>query len=460
MVPKRSRARALKRALVALATLGASAAAALSLAVSRSAIEPPATTADLSAPGPGRRERVDGVWFFWLSGPPEVRGADMYRLSGEAMGRIDRSMHQTFAEVVPSWPMRKAIEAFGRIAARDLGEDIPLEIQREIVGQVYAYDDPFGDAGGKFSRFLSYLALHDLAQTIEKSPLIACSAFAVTGPASASGGTLLGRNFDFEAGRIFDEEKSVSVFAPGRGHRFATVAWPGMNGVVTGVNERRVWVSVNAARSDDESGRGLPVSLLVRHVLEAADDAEHAARLLREARTRVADLYLVGDRSRAFVVEKTPARAALRGPERDRLVVANHFLDPALRAEARNLALERQTTSLVRFERLRQLVAEAEGPLDVPGALAVLRDRTSPAGERYPVGDRRAIDGYIATHGVLADFGRDALWVSRAPHLSNGWLGVKLGPLFEGRVEPVEGLPADEESLREGAAIGYRAPGR
>lgn len=456
---KRRRLRALKRALIALGAVAGTAVAALSLAVSRSAVAPPATTIDLRAPGPGKRERVEGVWFLWLSGPPEVRGADMYRLSGEVMGRIDGSMHQTFAELVPSWPLRKAVEAFGRIAARNLDEDIPVEIQREIVGQVYAYDDPFGDGGGKYSRFLSYLALHDLAQTIERSPLIACSAFAVTGPASASGGTLLGRNFDFEAGRIFDEEKSVSVFRPEQGHRFATVAWPGMNGVVTGINERRVWVSVNAARSDHESSRGTPVSLLIRQVLETADDADHAARLLRQAHTRVADLYLVGDRERAFVVEKTPERAALRAPERDRLIVANHFLNPELRADARNQALERQTSSVVRFERLRQQVADANAPLDVRGALAILRDRTSPQGEPYPVGDRRAIDGYIATHGVIADLGRDALWLSGAPHLSGRWLGVKLGALFEGRVEQVEGLPADEESRRAGAAIGYRAPG-
>ncbi|HEU4538972.1 MAG TPA: C45 family peptidase, partial [Polyangiaceae bacterium] len=357
---------------------------------------------------------------------------------------------------MPSWPMRQAIVAFGRIAARNLGEDIPVDIQREIVGQVHAYDDPFDDVGGKFSRFLSYLALHDLAQTIERSPLIACSAFAVLGPASASGGTLLGRNFDFEAGRVFDEEKAVTVFAPEHKHRFATVAWPGMNGVVTGVNERRVWVSVNAARSDHESGRGTPVSLLIRQVLETADDAEHAARLLREAHTRVADLYLVGDRGHAFLVEKTPERSALRAPERDRLVVANHFLDPALRAEARNQTLERQTSSVVRFERLRQRVADADAPLDVPGALSVLRDRTSPRGERYPVGDRRAIDGYIATHGVIADLGRDALWVSRPPHLSGAWLGVKLGPLFEGRVEPVEEL-REQRILKRRAEVGKRA---
>jgi hypothetical protein len=181
---------------------------------------------------------------------------------------------------------------------------------------------------------------------------------------------------------------------------------------------------------------------------------------LREARTRVADLYLVGDPARALVDEQTPTRAAVRAAERDRLAVTNHFLDPGLRAEARNRRLERETSTGLRFDRLRRLVLESTAPLDAAGGLSVLRDRRSPDGEPYPVGDRRAVDGYLATHGVLADLGRDALWVSRAPHLSGAWLGVKLGPLFEGRVEPVEPLPADDESLRAGASIGYRLPGK
>ncbi len=421
---------------------------------------PPVTTLDLSKPGPGRAERHRDVWFIWLSGPPEVRGADMYRLVGKTMAEIDATMHATFRAVIPSAPLRFAIEIAGRILGRHLDRDIPEDIQREVAGQMHAYVDVFGDGGGKYARFLSYLALHDLAQTIERSPLIACSGFAVTGSQSASGGTIVGRNFDFEAGKIFDEQKSVTVVTPERGLRFASIAWPGMNGVVTGINEKRVWISVNAARSDYEEARGMPVSLRIREVLEHAETAEAATQMIENMRTRVADLYLVADRHAAYVVEKTPHSVSTRPMMDEKIVVANHFSHPLLRAEKRNLKLEGTTTSIERNLRLEQLVYGVDQARTPKDALAILRDRQTPFGGTYDMGDRRALDGYIATHGAFADLGADVLYVSRAPHLSNTWIGIELAALFDGRLVTVEELPADEAGLAAGAKIGERVPGQ
>jgi isopenicillin-N N-acyltransferase like protein len=428
-------------------------------ALETSAPVAPSTNVNMDVPGPGHAERVRDVWFIWLAGAPEVRGADMQRLVGTSMKKIDATMHATFAEVVPSAALRYLIEVAGRLFGRHLGEDIPEDIQREIVGQMHAYDDAFDDGGGKFARFMAYLALHDLAQTIEHSPLIACSGFAVTGSESASGGTIVGRNFDFEGGRIFDEEKAITVVTPEKGLRFASVAWPGMNGVVTGVNERRVWVSVNAARSDHELARGIPVSLAIRRVLEEAQDAEQAVTMISHMQTRVADLYLVADKTRAFIVEKTPLKSVVRGLRDEKLIVTNHFTDPELRAEKRNLKLETATTSIQRNLRLEQLVMGEKKARTPADAQTILRDRGTPFGGQYPYGDRRALDGYIATHGAFADFGKDVLYVSRSPHLSNTWVGVSLEALFAGRAEIKEELPADEPALEAGRVIGYRAPG-
>src|SRR5262249_48674851 len=155
--------------------------------------------------------------------------------------------------------------------------------------------------------------------------------------------------------------------------RTASVAWPGMNGIVTGVNEARVYISVNAARSDDEGARGEPVSLIVRDTLERAHSAEEAVTVLEEAKVRVADLYLVADKSHAFVVEKTPRRFSVR-PAAPTLAVTNHFLAPELRGEKRNQALEKKTTSRDRDARLDALVNGAHQPLDARAAQAILRD--------------------------------------------------------------------------------------
>jgi hypothetical protein len=131
-----------------------------------------------------------------------------------------------------------------------------------------------------------------------------------------------------------------------------------------------------------------------------------------------------------------------------------------LRAEKRNLALERKTSSLVRYERMTQLALGSNVKRRPSDAVSMLRDRTAPDGSEYPFGDRRALDGYIATHGAFADFGEDVVWVSRAPHLAGAWEGIKLGPLFEGRLEKAEAMPSDPIALEKGKTIGWRSPGK
>ena len=63
---------------------------------------------------------------------------------------------------------------------------------------------------------------------------------------------MIGRNFDFEGPEIFDREKAVLFFKPKGKIPFASVAWVGMSGVVTGLNAEGIYVSVNAARMDDK----------------------------------------------------------------------------------------------------------------------------------------------------------------------------------------------------------------
>jgi hypothetical protein len=192
-------------------------------------------------------------------------------------------------------------------------------------------------------------------------------------------------------------------------------------------------------------------------VLENAPSAEAAVQHLEQARVRVADMYLIADPHHAYVLEKTPRRFAVREAAPS-VAVTNHFLTPELREEKRNQKLEARTTSLDRYARLDALVNQRKGPADVHDGLAILRDRTSAQGTPYALGDRHALDGYIATHGALVDFGRDVLWVSQAPHLSGEWMGVSLEALFAGTVREAERLPSDPDALSLGKAIGYRAP--
>jgi hypothetical protein len=64
-----------------------------------------------------------------------------------------------------------------------------------------------------------------------------------------------------------------------------------------------------------------------------------------------------------------------------------------------------------------------------------------------PLGDRRAIDALIATHGVVMDPQHKTIWVSQSPHLLGQFVAFPLEELARaaaGEVPPrVETIPAD-----------------
>src|SRR5262249_12965507 len=155
--------------------------------------------------------------------------------------------------------------------------------------------DQHSDFLPTYHRVVFYHSLHDITQGLEHSPLLGCSAFAAGGAATTNGHLLVGRNFDFEGPEIFDRDKAVIFFKPGGKIPFASVAWVGMSGVVTGLNAEGIYVSVNAARTDDKGGPGMPVQILMREMMEQARSIDDVLRMVRTTPVMVPDFYLVAD---------------------------------------------------------------------------------------------------------------------------------------------------------------------
>ena len=84
-----------------------------------------------------------------------------------------------------------------------------------------------------YHRFIFLQSLYDIALSFEHSPLLGCTSFALTGSASEDGHVLLARNFDFEAGPVFDEKKAVFLMREEGRIPYASVSWPGLVGAVS-----------------------------------------------------------------------------------------------------------------------------------------------------------------------------------------------------------------------------------
>jgi hypothetical protein len=395
------------------------------------------------------RER--GVWELHLSGDPYALGFAQGRLASRLLLEQEDYMFGEMARYVPSRIAMFLIKAGVRWRYRHIPAFLPEARQEELAGLARGAIDTHSDFLPAYHRMVFYHALHDITQGLEHSPLLGCSAFAATGAATPNGHLVIGRNFDFEGPEIFDREKAVLFYRPTGKIPFASVAWAGMAGVVTGLNAEGIYLSVNAARTDDKGKDGMPVQILMREVLEQARSIDDVVALIKKTPVMVPDFYLVGDgkSGEAAVIERSPKRLEVRrtaAAHTDTLVLTNHALTPAFAGDAENDRLRRYLTSGARFRRLDELVKHWHGAIDPKKALEILRDKKGAGGEPLGLGNRNTLDAIIATHSVVVDATNLILWVAEGPHLLGRFVAFDLKKELLGqsidRPEPPD-LPAD-----------------
>jgi hypothetical protein len=385
------------------------------------------------------------IWELGLAGGAWEMGLAHGLLARSIMLRGDAHMIRTLRQALPNTLLRRAVVGAVRLRHRGADEALPAARRLEIAGEARGLGrDPYAWFLPAYERMVRYHSAYDVALSFEGSPIVGCSAFAAAGPATADGHTIVGRNFDAELGEPFDREKTVTLFRPEGRIAFASVAWAGLSGVVTGMNVEGLWVSVNGARAGEPSYDGTPLVVILRDVLENARTVDEAIRVARRHRPMVSHLVLVadGDERDIAVIERSPERMEVRRG-RDLLAVTNHY-ETGLRRDAKDAAVRRTTSTLARRARLEELLGAARGQLDVPGAVGILRDRRAVGGGPLPRGDRRALDAGIATHSVVADATARVLWVAEAPHtegryvrfdlralLAPDWPGPRTAPMAE-----------------------------
>ena len=386
--------------------------------------------------GKGFATRERGLIEAHLEGTPEEIGAQHGTLLYDRMVENEREVWDGFAAIVPFSPARVLMFDMGRVMHRNVAENFPLERRREIAAEAMAFSpDPYADKLPTYERMISLHALYDISLGFEHSPLLGCSAFALSGKATANGHSLVARAFDFDAADVFDRDKAVFFVKPDGAIPFASVSWPGLVGVLTGMNAEGVYVSVNGGRARDNQTRGVPVVVSLRDTLERAHSTAEATAILASQEVMVSHIVFVADGyGKVAIVERAPhekANIIETFTDPSRVALTNHFEGP-WKDDPRNLAVRKSSTTVARRARLDELLpAVREGTATPATMLATLRDRTCAASEgTCPIGDRRTLDALIATHGIVADTTAKILWVGVGPHLAGKFVGFDLGREF------------------------------
>jgi hypothetical protein len=433
-------------------------------------IEPPAVRVEplsVARDGPVRRagnslvvER-GGLLEVHLRGTPAEIGYSHARLLYPEMVENEGVLLEQFRAAVPNPILRTALLDLAQLRYRDVGAGMSAERRSEIAAGALAFTpDPYGSIFPTYQRFVYLNALYDIALSFEHSPLVGCTTFAFSGARAEHGGSILARAFDFEID-ILDRKKAVFFVEEAGRIPFASVAWPGLVGVVSGMNREGVAVVVHGGRAGPTRSSGEPVVHALRRVLSSARTTGEALRALSQQGPLVSHILVVSDATgHAVRVERVPGAPdhVIRLSTAD--AVTNHFEGPAA-ADPKNQRVLEETSSVDRKRRADELVAASKPALGPAGAVALLRDRRGTGGRELPLGDRRAIDALIATHGVVMDTGARTLWASEAPHLLGRFVGFELATFLDAGYDPAKTPDppsiARDELLTSGAYARYAA---
>jgi hypothetical protein len=194
------------------------------------------------------------------------------------------------------------------------------------------------------------------------------------------------------------------------------VTWGGFTGVVSGMNEKGLTVTINAAKSDIPSGSATPVSLVAKEIVQYAKNINEAIAIAKKRKMFVSESFLVGSAAdkKAVVIEKTPDSLDIYDPNKNFITCANHFQGAELSKLKSNVEQMDQSASLYRYNRLSQLL-QSNGKNTVEKTVAILRDHEGMNNEDIGLGNEKALNQFIAHHSIVFEPEKLKVWISTAP---------------------------------------------
>ena len=317
-----------------------------------------------------------GLWEVYISGSPLERGTKYGVLTKDLLQYQENVFVEQIKEIIPSDFYFSFLHKLIAIFNWDMASYIPEEYRKEIYAISQSCSHEFDSFGTPYERQLNYHAAHDIGHTMQEYMLVGCSSFATWNENTSDSTLLIGRNFDFYVNDKFARNKIILFMEPEKGYKFVSVSWPGMMGVVSGMNDKGLTVTINAAKGAIPVTSAMPISLLVREILQNAKTIEEAYQIAQIHKTFVSESILIGsaiDRS-AAIIEKTPSKTSLYKESDNEIICTNHFQSKEFMNDSYNIENINNSDSKYRYDRISELIRESI-PLSPDKVATILRDR-------------------------------------------------------------------------------------
>ena len=374
-----------------------------------------------------------GLWELYVEGNPYERGLITGRLSEELFHKQEAAFLSKVDELVPSktrqFFLRKILAWYNRKMYLNITE----EYKTEIYGlSKYASND-YNHLASNYLRILYLHGAHDIGHAFQDLALVGCTSFAAWGNKTEDGSLIIGRNFDFYAGDDFAKDKIVSFVNPTEGHKFMSVTWGGMIGVVSGMNEHGLTVTINAGKSKIPLVAKTPVSILTREILQYASTIEEAITIAKKRQVFVSESIFIGSAKdkKAITIEMSPKNFGIyEVANSNQLICSNHFQSEAYAVDKNNSKHIVESHSQYRYKRMEELLNQH--PKITPEiAVDILRNKDGLHDKAIGYGNEKALNQLLAHHSIVFKPEQRLVWVSSSPYQLGEYVTYDLNEVFK-----------------------------
>lgn len=376
------------------------------------------------------RKNKYGLWEMYLEGSPFEIGVINGKLTKELIQQQEDAFVEQINTLIPSKSYLRFLKYFLAWFNRDIDSYVPDEYLQEIYGVSMSASNNYDYIGNNYDRMLNYHAAHDIGHALQSLALVGCTSFADNLHSSDSS-LIIGRNFDFYINPAFAKNKIVAMVNPEKGHKFVYVTWASMIGVVSGMNEQGLTVTINAAKSDIPTKAATPISILAREILQYASNIDEAIAIAKKRSTFVSESILIGSANDndAVIIEKSPTKIGIFKTDFNSLVCSNHFQSLAFADDENNNNFKTESASLYRQNRCEQLISERK-PLDYLDASDILRDHRGMNNNNIGIGNEKTMAQMISHQSVIMEPIRKRMWVSTTEYQLGPYLEYNLPYIF------------------------------
>lgn len=381
------------------------------------------------------------LWELYIQGNPLQLGYNNGALTQNLMQKQEGIFFSKVAGFVPSKFKQKLLRGFLKWYNRKMYLNVREDYQAELYGLSRYSSDQYNFIAPRYLRSLYLHGAHDIGHALQDLAMVGCTSLAVWNENTEDGDLLIGRNFDFFVGDDFAENKLVEFVQPEQGIPYMSVSWPGMIGVVSGMNKEGITVTINAGKSKIPLTAKTPISFVTREILQYARNIDEAIVIVKKRKVFVSESILVGSANdrKAVIIEVSPDNFGVyEAPNSDRVFCANHFQSDSYKNDKRNQKHIQESHSEYRYEKLQELLQENK-KLNPEKMALILRDRSGLKERKIGFGNEKAINQLLAHHAVIFLPEKRLVWVSSNPYQLGEFVCYDLNKIFsDHRLENAE----------------------